>query len=80
MAEEQEHEPISFENELRRYARAEPFTPFDIVVSGGDRYEVSSTWQLAFSDNTVVVAAPKTGIRFFRKNQIVAVHVHEDAR
>jgi hypothetical protein len=74
-----EEEQINFEEELRRVAGAEPFTPFEIVVTSGDRYKVSDPWQLAFGGNVVVVLLPKLGMRFFRKNQIVAVHVHETA-
>jgi len=73
------YEEINFEDELRKYARAEPFTPFDIVVTSGDRYEITNPLQLAIGGNTVVVVLPRTGIQFFRKNQIVAVHVHESA-
>lgn len=76
---EQQPEEIKFEEELRRYSRRDPFIPFDIVVASGDRYEVTSSLQIAISENTVVVALPKAGIQFFRKNQIVAVHVHETA-
>jgi hypothetical protein len=72
-----EHEEINFDDELKRYLRADPFVPFDIVVTSGDRYEVAEKEQVAMGGNTVVVVLPKTGIRFFRKNQIVAVHVHE---
>lgn len=72
-----EHEQLNFEDELRRCCRAEPFLPFDIILTSGDRYEITSWEQMAFGENMIVVAQPKTGIRFFRKNQIVAVHVHE---
>jgi hypothetical protein len=72
-----EHEEINFEDELRRCLRADPFVPFNIVVTSGDRYEVTTDEQVALGGNTVVVVLPTTGIRFFRKNQIVAVHVHE---
>ena len=72
-------EQINFEDELRRYGEAQPFVPFDIIVTIGDRYPITDRWQLAMGGNTVVVALPRTGIRFFRKNQIVAVHVHEPA-
>ena len=75
-----DQEQINFEDELRRYADARPFTPFDIVVTSGDRYSITDWHQLAFGGNTVVVVLPKTGIQFFRKNQIVAVHVHEPAQ
>ena len=74
-----ESENIDFEDELRRYWRQEPFVPFDIVVTSGDRYAIGQPEQLAFGGNVVVVVLPRTGIRFFRKNQIVAVHVHESA-
>lgn len=74
-----EHEEINFEDELRRHRDAEPFTPFGIVVTSGDRYSITDPWQMAMGGNTVVAVLPKTGIRFFRKNQIVAVHVHETA-
>lgn len=72
-----EHERLNFEDELRRCCRAEPFIPFDIILTSGDRYEITSWEQMAFGENMIVVAQPRTGIRFFRKNQIVAVHVHE---
>jgi len=72
-------EEINFQEELRKYAKAEPFLPFEIVVTCGGRYLITDPWQLAIGGNTVVVVLPKTGIRFFRKNQIVAVHVHEPA-
>jgi hypothetical protein len=73
-------EELNFEEELIKYADAKPFVPFDIVVTSGDRYTINSRWQLAFGGNTIVVVLPRTGIQFFRKNQIVAVHVHEPAR
>jgi hypothetical protein len=72
-------ERIRFEDELRRYGRADPFTPFEIVVTSGDRYLITNSDHLAFTGNTVVIAEPKTGIKFFRLNQIVGVHVHEPA-
>ena len=72
-----EHEQLKFDEELQRCCRAEPFLPFDIVLTSGDRYEITHWQQLAFGENMIVVALPRTGIRFFRKNQIVAVHVRE---
>jgi len=74
---EREPESIDFEDELRKYAEADPFTPFEVIDSSGDRYSVVAQSQLAIAGNTVVTFLPKLGIRFFRKNQIVAVHVNE---
>jgi hypothetical protein len=72
-----EHEQLKFDEELQRCCRADPFLPFDIVLTSGDRYEITHWQQLAFGENMIVVALPRTGIRFFRKNQIVAGHVRE---
>jgi hypothetical protein len=76
---EEQPERIDFEDELRRLAKSEPFTPFEIVVTSGDRYEVTEELQIAISGNAVVVLMPKRGMKMFRKNQIVAVHTLESA-
>ena len=72
-----EHEGIDFESELRRYWRQDPFVPFDIVTTAGDRYTINDPGLIAFGSNTIIIALRKTGIQLVRKNQIVAVHVHE---
>jgi hypothetical protein len=76
---EQRPERIDFEDELRRLAKADPFTPFEIIVTSGDRYEITEELQMAISGNAVVVLMPKRGMQMFRKNQIVAVHTLESA-
>ena len=78
---EREPEQIDFLDELRRYARAIPFIPFDIVTTSGDRYEVHESLQIAVAgSDAVVLVLPKTGIQVVRKNQITALHVHEPIR
>ncbi|HTL28693.1 MAG TPA: hypothetical protein VL282_05725 [Tepidisphaeraceae bacterium] len=72
-----EHEQLNFEGELRKYAEAVPFVPFDIVTASGDRYRVQERLQLAMGGSAVVLVLPRTGIQLIRKNQITAVHVHE---
>jgi len=72
-----EHEQIDFEEELRRYWRRDPFLPFDIVTTSADRYHITDPGQIAFGSNAIIVALRSTGIQMVRKNQIVAVHVHE---
>lgn len=74
---EQQPERIDFEDELRRYARREPFVPFDIVTASGDSYEVRDTLEIAMGHTAVIVVLPKTGIRVIRLDDITAVHVHE---
>ncbi|HZL35657.1 MAG TPA: hypothetical protein VFC78_10135 [Tepidisphaeraceae bacterium] len=74
---EREPEQIDFDEELRRYARADPFVPFDLLTASGDRYEIRESLQFAMGYNAVVLVLPKTGIQVVRKNQITAIHVHE---
>ncbi len=74
---ERQPEQIDFEEELRRYSRATPFVPFEIVTASGDHYEVQESLQLAMGNSAVVLVLPKTGIQVVRKNQITAIHVHE---
>jgi hypothetical protein len=78
--EEKEPERISFDEELRKLARAVPFMPFEIVTTSGERYEITDSVEIAVGSSTVVVVLPKTGVQMIRKNQIVAVHTHEPAR
>ncbi len=75
---EREPEQIHFE-EMRRCGNANPFVPFDIVTTSGDRYEVRDRFQLALGANAVVLVLPRTGIQIVRKNQIAALHIHEPA-
>jgi hypothetical protein len=77
--EEKDPDPIEFEAELRRYGRAEPFSPFEIILTSGDRVLVNNSDNLAFTGNAIVFADPRQGIRVFRKNQVVGFHVHEPA-
>ncbi len=77
MSEERQPERIEFEEELKRYYEARPFSPFDIIPTSGDRYEVKEPSQLAFGHSAIVLVLPRTGVHIVRKNQITAVHVHE---
>jgi len=79
MSEEKGPERIEFEEELRRYGRADPFSPFEIILTSGDRVLINNSDHLAFTSNSVIIAEPKVGLRVFRKNQIVGFQVHEHA-
>ncbi len=52
------YERIDFENELRCYLRSEPFAPFDIVVTSGDRHEVKERDQVALGGNGRCSSSP----------------------
>jgi len=74
-----ESEAMDFEDELRRLWEADPFIPFEVVVTSGDRYAISRSSHLVFATNMITVLTPGFGPQFFRKNQLVAVHVHDPA-
>jgi hypothetical protein len=74
---ERQPEQIDFMDELRRYANATPFVPFDIVTTSGNKYEVQERLQFALGSTAAVLVLPKTGIQIVRMNQIAALHVHE---
>ena len=67
--------PENLDSSLHRYRWAKPFRPFKLVMTSGDRYQISDPDQIAFGGDTVVIARPATGIQIFRKDQIVAVYV-----
>jgi hypothetical protein len=68
---------LNFNDEIRRLMDREPFAPFTIILSGGDRYEVSDPYLIAVGENVVSIVGK--GVIFFRKNQIVAVEAREAA-
>jgi F420-dependent methylenetetrahydromethanopterin dehydrogenase len=74
---EKEPEKISFDDELRRVARAVPFVPFEITTTSGQKYEITDSVEMAIGTSTVIVVLPKTGVQMIRKDQIVAVHTTE---
>jgi hypothetical protein len=68
---------INFNDEIRQMVDREPFTPFTIVLSSGDRYSVLDPYLIAIGENVVSIIGK--GVTFFRKNQIVAVEARETA-
>jgi hypothetical protein len=74
---ERKPEQIDFMDELRRYGNSDPFVPFEIVTTGGARYEVQERLQFALGATAAVLVLPRTGIQVIRMNQIAALHVHE---
>ena len=74
---EKPQDPIRFEDELKRYLRADPWHDLEIVMSSGDRYEVTDPFQIAIGDSAIIVARGKYGIKVLRKAQVVALHVNE---
>lgn len=76
---ENNQDGFRFEGEIEKLLRREPFEPFEVILTSGDRYTVTGPFSLAFRGNSVVLFPPKQAHVFFRKSQIVAVEVPEPA-
>lgn len=68
---------INFNDEIRRLVDREPFAPFTIILTSGDRYDIADPHLIAVGENVVSIVG--RGVIFFRKNQIVAVEAREAA-
>ena len=66
-------EELSFEGEIVKLLDAEPFVPFAIIVSSGNRYEISDPHRVALGENIVFIIDQVEGLSFLRKNQIVSI-------
>ncbi len=73
-------EDIDFYDELRRVKRADPFTPFVIVMSSGARYKVTDPDSVATGPGMFCVFPPKSGLYFFPLHQISSIEVLEPKR
>jgi hypothetical protein len=61
---------------IRQLLDREPFQPFRIVLTSGDRYEVSDPHLVAILESQVFYAHPKSDrFSFIRANQIAAVDI-----
>jgi hypothetical protein len=73
-------EEISIVEEIARYAEARPFVPFSIVLTSGDRYEVTRAVHVAVGKSIVIVVPEGERHSVLRQNQIAAIDVHEPAK
>ena len=69
-----------FEQRIKELLREEPFHPFEIVLSSGDHYRVTSGFSLAIGEAEMsTLYPPKGGKSYFRKDQIIGIEVPEPA-
>jgi hypothetical protein len=66
--------------DLKEFLDREPFAAFRIVVSSGDRYEVTSPYQIAIGRTQLDYYFPRSDRKaVVRMNQIVAFENSEQA-
>jgi hypothetical protein len=68
-------EDISITEEIEKALDRRPFQPFSIVVSSGDRYEVTGRHQVAVGKQVVIILPPDSTSVYLRTNQVVAVEL-----
>jgi len=67
--------------DLKGWLDNDPFVPFRIVVTSGNAYEVSSSYQIAIGNTQFDYYFPKSDRKAtIRLNQLVALETLEDAR
>jgi hypothetical protein len=72
-------EAINFDDEINKLLDRDPFVPFTIILTSGDRYEITGPRQIALGERVIVVVPPKSTHSFFRRNQVVGIDVAEPA-
>ena len=70
-------EDVNIKDEILKYMDAEPFHPFTIVMTSGDRYEVTEPHQIAVGQSVIVVLPRGSTHSLLRQNQISSIDVHE---
>jgi hypothetical protein len=59
---------------IRDLKRREPFTPFKVIMTSGDRYLIEDGDALAIGNSQLFYCVPRTGhVLHMRLNQIAAV-------
>jgi hypothetical protein len=68
-------EDIDIVGEIEKALDRQPFLPFAIVATSGDRYEVSGRHQVAVGRQVVIILPPDSTSVYLRTNQLVAVEL-----
>jgi hypothetical protein len=68
-------EEMGFEGELHRLWKADPFIPFEIVITIGEKYEINDPSKVSISSDAVKIQLSNGDAWIIRKSQLVAIHV-----
>jgi|HubBroStandDraft_1064217.scaffolds.fasta_scaffold2785046_1 hypothetical protein len=66
-------EDLGFEDELNSRINRDPFEPFEMIISSGDRFAIDGRVQVAVGRGTITLFHPRSGVTIIRKNQLVAL-------
>jgi hypothetical protein len=68
-------ENISITEEIEKALDRRPFQPFVIVMSSGERHEVTGRHQAAVGQAVIVIVPPDQSSIYLRTNQIVSLEL-----
>ena len=68
-------EEIDIVSEIEKALDRQPFQPFTLVASSGDRYEVTGRHQVAVGRAVVIILPPDSTSIYLRTSQLVAVEI-----
>jgi hypothetical protein len=68
-------------DELKAHLDREPFSAFRIILTSGDRYEVTSPYQVAIGQTLLFYCFPRSNrTAFLRMNRVAAFEDSEPAK
>jgi hypothetical protein len=74
-------ERINLRDELDKLVDSDPFVPFEIIMTSGDRYKIGNPRLLAFGHDIILVIPPRRGGHsVLRFNQVSSINVLEPSR
>jgi hypothetical protein len=72
-------EEMGLEEEIVKLLEREPFHPFSISLTSGEKHVVDDPHSVALGGNLIAIIKLKSGLVFFRKSQVVGVDAPEPA-
>jgi hypothetical protein len=69
-----ERKPQSYDEIIDELRRRDPFVPFFVVMSSGDRYLIDDPFMVVVTSNEIIYVVPRSErIMRLRKSQVVAI-------
>ncbi|HZK80313.1 MAG TPA: hypothetical protein VFC46_04580 [Humisphaera sp.] len=72
-------EQLKFDEEVQMLIHADPFKPFTLIFSSGDKFEVTDPGFFVFGEGVIYLVQQKSGLAIFRKHELIGVEVHQNA-
>lgn len=77
---EGDHDRIGIRNELDRLNDADPFVPFEIVVTSGDRFLIDRPDMVLPTKDLLLIYARSDGLVIIRMTELVFIRTQVESR